>query len=60
MNREYILVIDRSTSGTKAFIPDGGGNLIFRADKPHRQKISSEGWISHDPMEIFTNTIGAA
>ena len=52
-----ILAIDQSTSGTKALLFDGEGRLLGRHDLPHEQKINSQGWVSHDPMEIYRNTL---
>jgi glycerol kinase len=60
METGCVLVIDQSTSGTKALIIDGRGKIIARSDKAHEQKISSEGWVSHDPEEIYRNAITAA
>ncbi|GHU82166.1 glycerol kinase 1 [Spirochaetia bacterium] len=57
MEKDGVLVIDQSTSGTKALILDRQGEIIARADKGHEQKISSQGWVSHDPEEIYRNTI---
>lgn len=54
---KYILSIDQSTSGTKALLLDETGALAGRADVPHRQMIDQQGWVSHDPMEIYRNTI---
>ena len=53
----YILSIDQSTQGTKALLLDGRGALLDRADLPHEQKINDKGWVSHDPMEIYRNTL---
>ena len=57
MANKYIIGIDQSTQGTKALLFDEVGNLVKRCDKPHRQIISSEGWVSHDPGEIYKNTL---
>ncbi len=56
---KHILSIDQSTSGTKALLLDETGALAGRADLPHRQIINQQGWVSHDPMEIYQNTIMA-
>jgi glycerol kinase len=56
---DCVLAIDQSTSGTKALIIDERGKIIARSDKSHEQKISSQGWVSHDPVEIYRNTIAA-
>ncbi|MDR2305340.1 MAG: glycerol kinase GlpK [Treponema sp.] len=55
----YILGIDQSTAGTKALIFDAAGAVVSRCDKPHEQKISSAGWVSHDPEAIYQNTLAA-
>lgn len=53
----YILAVDQSTQGTKGLLFDGQGRLAGRADRPHRQLVSHEGWISHDLNEIRSNTL---
>ena len=53
---KYILSIDQSTQGTKALLLDARGTLLRRKDVAHRQIISDEGWVNHDPMEIWYNT----
>lgn len=55
----YILSLDQSTQGTKALLFDGKGSLICRRDVAHKQIISEEGWVSHDPEEIYRNTVEA-
>lgn len=56
-NRKYIIGIDQSTQGTKALLFDENGKLLFREDLPHRQIVNEAGWVSHDPEEIYQNTI---
>lgn len=57
MDKNYILSVDQSTQGTKALLFDGEGRLLMRKDKAHRQIISEEGRVSHDPEEIYRNTV---
>ena len=57
---KYILAIDQSTSGTKALLFDEDARLIGRSDLPHKQKISENGWVAHDPMEIWSSQIAVA
>lgn len=54
---KYILGIDQSTQGTKALLFDEDGVLLQRRDLQHEQIVSRSGWVSHDPMEIYRNTI---
>lgn len=55
----YIIGIDQSTQGTKALLFDEKGSLLFRTDLPHRQIVNAAGWVEHDPVEIYENTIKA-
>ena len=57
MTEKYIISIDQSTQGTKALLFDESGSLIKRTDKSHEQIINEKGWVSHDPAEIYRNTI---
>ena len=57
---KLILSIDQSTQGTKALLFDEKGVLLCRADRPHRQIVNEQGWVEHDPEEIFQNTLRAA
>ncbi len=54
--KSYIISIDQSTQGTKALLFDETAALLDRADMAHQQKISKEGYISHNPEEIWENT----
>lgn len=57
MKRTYIIGIDQSTQGTKALLFDDRGELLLRTDLAHRQIVNEKGWVSHDPEEIYHNTI---
>ncbi|MDD3141560.1 MAG: glycerol kinase GlpK [Lachnospiraceae bacterium] len=57
MSNKYILGIDQSTQGTKALLFDKEGAIIEREDILHKQIINELGWVSHDPIEIYQNTI---
>ena len=53
----YIIGIDQSTQGTKACLVDEGGRIVKRCDRAHQQIINDLGWVSHDPEEIYQNTL---
>ena len=57
MAESYIISIDQSTQGTKALLFDQDGMLFQRKDLPHKQIINEKGWVSHDPEEIYQNTV---
>lgn len=53
----YVLSIDQSTQSTKAILFDEEGMIVKRVDRKHRQIINELGYISHDPIEIYENTL---
>ena len=55
----YIISVDQSTTATKAVLFNGEGDLLYRADKPHRQITPKQGWVEHDGLEIYNNFIDA-
>lgn len=58
MNKDvFVIGVDQSTQGTKAILFNEKGIITARYDLPHKQFISKEGWISHDPEEIYSNVI---
>lgn len=57
MSEKYIIGVDQSTQGTKAMLFDEQGVIVKRMDLPHKQIIDERGWVEHDPMEIYGNTI---
>jgi glycerol kinase len=56
-NKKYILSIDQSTSATKAVLFDTNACFVSRANAEHRQIYPHPGWVEHDPIEIFENTL---
>ncbi|WP_028552976.1 glycerol kinase GlpK [Paenibacillus sp. UNC451MF] len=53
MEKRYILVIDQSTSGTKALIVARSGEIVSRSSAEHKQYYPRPGWVEHDPIEIY-------
>jgi glycerol kinase len=53
----YILSVDQSTSATKAMLFDEQGNLLTRESVPHQQYYPREGFVEHDAVEIYGNTV---
>src|SRR5699024_10324872 len=57
MGNKYILGIDQSTQGTKVLLFDEKGKIVDKVSMEHRQIIDQQGWVEHDPIEIYNNTI---
>lgn len=54
---KYILSIDQSTTATKAIIFNQKGQLVGRSNSLHEQIYPKSGWVEHNPIEIYKNTI---
>ncbi len=53
MNR-YILALDQGTTSSRAILFDTNQNIISVAQKEVTQFYPKEGWVEHDPMEIYS------
>jgi len=53
----FILAIDQSTSATKTMLFNHDAGLVERVSVPHRQFYPQNGWVEHDPEEIFSNVL---
>ena len=56
-SKRFILAIDQSTSATKVILFNRNGKVVDRITIAHEQYYPSPGFVEHDPVEIFTNTI---
>lgn len=54
---KYIIGIDQSTQGTKAILFDENGQIVLRVNRNHRQIVNEQGWVEHDPEEIWQNLL---
>lgn len=57
--KSYVISVDQSTSATKAFLFDENGNILNEVSIPHHQYYPCQGWVEHDAMEIYDNTVAA-
>ena len=55
-----MLAFDQGTSGSRSVIFDGSGCYVSNSKIAHRQIYPAPGWVSHDPVEIFRNTVESA
>ncbi len=54
-----ILVLDQSTSATKALLFDANGAVLDKESLPHTQHYPRPGWVEHDAEQIYANTLHA-
>ncbi len=53
----YFLVVDQGTTGTRASVYDSVGRVVGRSYRRHAQVTPRPGWVEHDPVEIWVNTV---
>ena len=56
---EKIIAIDQSTSSTKAMLFDTQCHMLARCNVDHKQYYPQAGWVEHDALEIYHNTVRA-
>jgi glycerol kinase len=50
-----ILAVDQGTTGTRACVVDGDGQVLGQSYLAHGQHHPRPGWVEHDPDEIWRN-----
>lgn len=55
---KYIIAIDQGTTSSRAIIFDKEQNIISLSQKEFTQIYPKEGWVEHDPMEIWATQYG--
>lgn len=54
---QYILSIDQGTTSSRAIIFDQRGSIVTSAQQEFKQYFPADGWVEHDPEEIWTTTV---
>ncbi len=55
MSDQYIGALDAGTTSTRFIIFDREARIVVQVQKDHTQIFPRQGWVEHDPMEIWTN-----
>ena len=58
MDKKYIIALDQGTTSSRAVIFDSSQKIVGVAQKEFRQIYPKEGWVEHDPMEIWASQSG--
>jgi glycerol kinase len=56
-NRDLVLAIDQGTTSTRAIVFSTAGEAITTAQKALPQIFPADGWVEHDPEEIWSATV---
>ena len=54
----YILALDQGTTSSRAILFDREQNILGVAQKEFTQFYPKEGWVEHDPIEIWSSQYG--
>lgn len=54
---QYILSIDQGTTSSRALLFDQTGHHVASAQKEFKQYFPDDGWVEHDPEEIWQSTL---
>ncbi len=53
----YVGAVDQGTTSTRFIIFNHSGEIVGFDQKEHEQIFPGPGWVEHDPIEIWTNTL---
>ena len=56
---KYIISLDQGTTSSRTIIFDKEQNIIGISQREITQIYPKEGWVEHDPMEIWATQYGA-
>ncbi|RSZ64726.1 glycerol kinase [Corynebacterium hylobatis] len=54
--KQYVAAIDQGTTSTRCVIVGHDGQVVSSAQFEHEQIMPQQGWVEHDPLEIWDNT----
>ncbi len=54
----FILALDQGTTSSRALVFDHAGNVRATAQREFRQIFPQQGWVEHDPTEIWATQSG--
>ena len=52
----HLLAIDQGTTSSRAIMFNEGGEMLGTAQQEFTQHFPQDGWVEHDPEEIWTST----
>ncbi|EIJ72563.1 glycerol kinase [Fusobacterium necrophorum subsp. funduliforme ATCC 51357] len=55
---KYIIALDQGTTSSRAILFDENQSIVGVAQKEFTQYYPKEGWVEHDPMEIWSSQSG--
>ena len=56
--KKYVIALDQGTTSSRAIIFDKDQNILDISQKEFTQIYPHEGWVEHNPMEIWSSQYG--
>ena len=53
MSTKYVLALDQGTTSSRAILFDNEQNIIAVQQREFEQIYPQQGWVEHNPMEIW-------
>ena len=58
MEKKYVIALDQGTTSSRAVIFDREQHIINISQREYTQRYPKEGWVEHDPLEIYASQYG--
>ena len=57
--KKFLVAIDQGTTSTRVILFDVNGNIKFKSQFEFKQYFPKNGWVEHNPNEIWSTTLKA-
>ena len=57
--KKFLVAIDQGTTSTRVILFDTSGNVKFTSQQEFRQYFPKNGWVEHNPNEIWKTTLNS-
>ena len=57
--KKFIISIDQGTTSSRVILFDTKGNIVFVSQYEFKQYFPKNGWVEHNPNEIWSTTLKA-
>jgi len=58
--KKYIMALDQGTTSSRCILFNKMGEMVSVAQKEYPQIYPKQGWVEHDPREIWSSQLGVA
>jgi len=57
--KKFLVAIDQGTTSSRVILFDTNGNIKFTCQQEFKQYFPKNGWVEHNPNEIWKTTLSA-